>query len=163
MSEMVWVDIVIIGIVIISGLISLLRGFVREALSLFGWLLSFWIALTFAGDIADLFLTGISTPSLRIMVAFTILFVLVMVVMALINKLASQLIRKSGLTGTDRMIGMLFGVVRGVLIVLVLVLVAGLFGMPQSTWWQESVMIDGFHELAVWLRNEITPGITGGK
>ncbi|MCK4587733.1 MAG: CvpA family protein, partial [Gammaproteobacteria bacterium] len=94
---MIWVDIVIAGIIVISALFSLMRGFVREALSLAGWLASLWVALTFAGDLAEFFLSGISVPSLRITVAFTILFVLTLVIMALINKLASQLVKKSGL------------------------------------------------------------------
>ena len=149
---MIWVDIVIAGIIVISVLFSLMRGFVREALSLAGWLASFWVALTFAGDLAEFFLSGISVPSLRITVAFTILFVLTLVIMALINKLASQLVKKSGLSGTDRMIGMIFGVVRGALIVSVLVLLAGFTAMPQDLWWQESVLIDVFHEFATWLR-----------
>ena len=149
---MIWVDIVITGIIVISALFSLMRGFVREALSLAGWLASFWVALTFSGDLAEFFLSGISVPSLRITVAFTILFVLTLVIMALINKLASQLVKKSGLSGTDRMIGMIFGVVRGALIVSVLVLLAGFTAMPQDLWWQESVLIDVFHEFATWLR-----------
>ncbi len=152
---MIWVDIVILGIIVISALFSLMRGFVREALSLLGWLVSFWLALTFAGDLAESFLSGISVPSLRVAVAFTIIFVLTLVIMALINKLASQLIKKSGLTGTDRMIGMIFGVMRGVLIVSVLVLLAGFTPMPQDSWWQESALIDVFHEFALWLRETL--------
>jgi len=158
---MIWVDIVIAGIIVLSALFSLIRGFVREALSLAGWLASFWVALTFAGDLAELFLSEISTPSLRVAVAFTILFVLTLVIMALINKLAGQLVKKSGLTGTDRMIGMIFGVIRGALIVSVLVLLAGFTTMPQDSWWQESVLIDVFHEFAIWLR--YTLDFAGGK
>ena len=158
---MIWVDIVIAGIIVLSALFSLMRGFVREALSLAGWLASFWVALTFAGDLAESFLSGISVPSLRVAVAFTILFVLTLVIMALINKLASQLVKKSGLTGTDRMIGMMFGVVRGALIVSVLVLLAGFTAMPQDSWWQESVLIDVFHEFAIWLRYTLDMDIAG--
>ncbi len=158
---MIWVDIVIAGIIVLSALFSLMRGFVREALSLAGWLASFWVALTFAGDLAESFLSGISVPSLRVTVAFTILFVLTLVIMALINKLASQLVKKSGLTGTDRMIGMMFGVVRGALIVSVLVLLAGFTAMPQDSWWQESVLIDVFHEFAIWLRYTLDMDIAG--
>jgi membrane protein required for colicin V production len=157
---MIWVDIVITGIIIFSALLSLLRGFVREALSLFGWLVSFWLAVTFAGDLAESFLSGISVPSLRVAVAFTIIFVLILVIMTLINKLASQLIKKSGLTGPDRMIGMIFGALRGVLIVSVLVFLAGFTAMPQDAWWQESIFIDVFHEFAVWLRESAAPEIT---
>lgn len=160
---MVWVDIVIPGIIAVSALLSLMRGFVREALSLVGWLAAFWVALTFADDLANLFLTGISVPSLRIIVAFTILFVITLVVMALINNLAGQLIKKSGLKGTDRMIGMLFGVARGAIVVSVLVLLAGFTTMTQDPWWNDSVMIDVFHEFAVWLRQIVAPDITGGK
>jgi membrane protein required for colicin V production len=160
--EMIWVDIVITGIIVISALFSLMRGFVREALSLLGWLVSFWLAITFAGDLAESFLSGISVPSLRVVVAFTIIFVLILVIMTLINKLASQLIKKTGLTGTDRMIGMVFGVVRGALIVSVLVFLAGFTVMPQDLWWQESVLMDVFHEFAVWLRQSVAPEIAGG-
>jgi membrane protein required for colicin V production len=159
---MIWVDIVVLGIVVISALISLMRGFVREALSLLGWLVSFWLAVTFAGDLAESFLSGISVPSLRAAVAFTIIFVLVLVIMALINKLASQLVNKTGLTGTDRMMGMIFGLMRGVLVVSVLVFLAGFTAMPQDSWWQESIFMDVFHEFAVWLRHIVEPNITSG-
>ena len=158
---MVWVDIVIPGIIAVSALISLMRGFVREALSLVGWLAAFWIALTFADDLANLFLTGISVPSIRIIVAFTILFVVTLVVMAIINNLAGQLIKKSGLKGTDRMIGMLFGFARGVVVVSVLVLLAGFTTMTQDPWWKESALIDIFHEFAVWLQQMVAPEIKG--
>ena len=158
---MVWVDIVIPGIIVVSALISLMRGFVREALSLVGWLAAFWIALTFADDLANLFLAGISVPSIRIIVAFTILFVVTLVIMAIINNLARQLIKKSGLKGTDRMIGMLFGLARGVVVVSVLVLLAGFTTMTQDLWWKESVMIDVFHEFAVWLQQLVAPEIKG--
>lgn len=158
---MIWVDIVIPGIIAISALFSLMRGFVREALSLLGWLAAFWVALTFAKDLADLFLGGISLPSLRMVVAFTILFVVTLVLTALINHLASQLVKKTGLTGTDRMIGMIFGIARGVVVVAVLVMLAGFTTMPQDPWWHESVLIETFHELALWLRHTVAPEFTG--
>lgn len=161
-ANMVWVDIVIPVIIAISALFSLMRGFVREALSLVGWLAAFWIALTFAKNLADLFLGGIATPSLRIVVAFTILFVATLVLAALINHLASQLVKRTGLTGTDRMIGMIFGVVRGVVVVCVLVLLAGMTPMPQDPWWKESLMIGQFQHLAVWLQKSVAPEIAGG-
>jgi len=160
---MIWVDIVIIGIIVISALFSLIRGFVREALSLVGWLASFWLALTFAGDVAEMFLSGVSTPSLRIVLAFTLLFVSTLVIMALINKLAGKLVKKSGLTGTDRMVGMVFGAVRGALIVSVMVLLAGFTAIPRDSWWQDSLMVDEFHGFAIWLRDAVAPDMTAEK
>jgi membrane protein required for colicin V production len=158
---MIWVDIVIPGIIAISALFSLMRGFVREALSLLGWVAAFWVALTFGKDVADLFLTGISTPSLRMVVAFTTLFVVMLVITAILNRLAGSLVSKTGLTGTDRMIGMIFGVGRGVLIVAVLVFLASMTTIPQDPWWQQSVLVDVFHKLALWLRYTVAPELTG--
>ncbi len=159
---MIWVDIVIPGVIIISALFSLMRGFVREALSLLGWLAAFWIALTFSRDFADLLLMGISAPSVRIVVSFTILFVVTLVITALVNRLAGSLVAKTGLTSTDRMIGMVFGVARGVVVVAVLVLLAGMTTIPQDPWWQESALIDVFHELALWLKHTVAPELVGG-
>ena len=159
---MIWVDIVIPGIIAISALFSLMRGFVREALSLIGWLAAFWIALTFAKSLADLFLSGITLPSVRMVVAFTILFVVTLVLTALINHLAGQLVKRTGLTGTDRMIGMVFGVARGVVVVAAMVFLAGLTTLPQDPWWQESLLIGVFQELATWLRLTLAPDIAGG-
>ena len=159
---MIWVDFVIPGIIAISALFSLMRGFVREALSLAGWMAAFWVALTFAKDFADLLLAGISAPSLRMVVSFTILFVVTLVITALVNRLAGQLVSKTGLSGTDRMIGMIFGIARGVVVVSVLVLLAGMTTMPQDPWWQQSALIDVFHKLAMWLRYTVAPELTGG-
>ena len=90
------------------------------------------------------------------------LFVVTLVITALVNRLAGTLVTKTGLTGTDRMIGMIFGVARGVIIVCVLVLLAGMTTIPQDPWWGESVLIDVFHKLALWLRYTVAPELTGG-
>ncbi len=156
---MVWVDYLIPGIIAVSALLSLMRGFVREAMSLAGWLVAVWVALHFSQPLAEAFLGGISAPSLRLGVAFVILFVVVLVLSALVNRLANQLVKRTGLTGTDRMIGMLFGAVRGAVVVAVLVLLAGMTTMPQDPWWRESVTIGYFQDLAVWLQESLAPEI----
>jgi membrane protein required for colicin V production len=79
-----------------------------------------------------------------------------------VNHLASQLVKRTGLTGTDRMIGMIFGVARGVVVVAVMVFLAGLTTLPQDPWWQESLLIGVFQELATWLRLTLAPDIAGG-
>ena len=156
---MIWVDIVIPAVILISALFSVMRGFVREALSLLGWLAAFWVALNFSTGLAEQFLMSIPVPSVRMVVAFTLLFVVTLVLVAIVTRLASQLVQRTGLTGTDRMIGMVFGIARGVVIVSVLVLLASMTAMPQDPWWQESHLIGVFEHLAVWLRDNIAPEI----
>lgn len=148
---MIWVDYVILGIIGLSALISLMRGFVREALSLVVWVAAFWVAWTFFRELADQ-LDWFAVPSVRLGVAFAILFVATLMLGALVNFLVGQLVEKTGLSGTDRLIGVLFGAARGALLVAVLVLLAGLTPFPNDPWWQESQLIGYFQELAVWLK-----------
>lgn len=148
---MIWIDFAIIGIILISAFISLIRGFVREALSLVAWVVSFWIALTFAGGFAELFLQSIDDKTFRVVVGFGILFVTSLILFAVVNYFAVQLVHRTGLSGTDRFIGVVFGVLRGTLIIAVLVMLAGLSSMPKEVWWKESMLLSQFEGIAVWL------------
>lgn len=154
-----WVDFVILGILGVSVLISLWRGFTREALSLAGWVLAVWAALMFSDNLERLLHSHIETPSLRLIVAFAILFFLTLLAAAFINYLAVQLIKKSGLSGTDRIIGIAFGLVRGIVLVVVLVLLAGFTTVPRDPWWQHSALMHYFQDLAVWMRGWLPPEI----
>lgn len=149
---MIWVDYVIFGIIGVSALISLMRGFVREALSLVVWVAAFWVAWSFFRDLAP-HLTWFSVPSVKYGIAFAVLFLATLIVGGLVNYLMGQLVDKTGLTGTDRLIGMLFGAARGILLVTVLILLAGLTPLPEDPWWQQSQTIAYFQELAVWMKS----------
>ncbi len=154
---MIWVDYAILVIIALSALISILRGFVRESLSLAGWVLAFWVALTFTRDLALHLEAYISVPSVRLVVAFLVLFFSALLLTMLINFLGGQLVDKTGLTGTDRMLGVVFGIARGSVIVAILVLLAGFTSVPRDPWWQESTFIHHFQELAVWIRGFLPP------
>lgn len=158
---MIWIDYVILGIIGLSAVISLIRGFVREALSLAVWVLAFWVAWTFFRDLA-LQLDWFTVPSVRLGAAFLILFIATLMLGALVNFLVGQLVDKTGLSGTDRMIGILFGAARGAILVAILVLLAGLTPFPNDPWWKESQLIGYFQELAVWLK-QLLPADIGGK
>ncbi len=149
---MVWVDFLIVGIILISALISIVRGFVKEVLSLASWILAFWVALLFYPHMATLLVDYVATPSIRSFVAFTSLFVVTLILGALVNHLISTLVKKTGLSGTDRMLGIIFGLIRGVAIVTLLILAAGATPMPQDDWWQNSFLLEHFEKLAVWLQ-----------
>jgi membrane protein required for colicin V production len=149
---MVWVDFLIVGIILISALISIVRGFVKEVFSLASWALAFWIALLFYPHMATLLIDYVATPSIRSFVAFASLFVVTLILGALVNHLISQLVKKTGLSGTDRMLGIIFGLIRGVAIVTLLILAAGVTPMPQDVWWQNSLMLEHFEKLAIWVQ-----------
>lgn len=150
---MSWVDLIIIAIIIISALISLVRGFVKESLSLASWILAGFIALRYFTPLADLLEPYIESPTIRTGSGFAILFVCSLIVGAIINFMASQLVTKTGLTGTDKSLGVVFGGARGVLIVTMLVLLAGLTPMPTEPWWNDSSMIEYFSGMANWIKD----------
>ena len=154
-----WLDIVILTTIAISALISLFRGFIREAFSLAVWVMAFWLSWSFFRALAVNMENMITTPSVRLGVAFAALMVLSLLVGGLLNYLIIQLVSKTGLSGSDRFIGMIFGAARGVLVIAVLVLVAGLTSFPADPWWRESTLIPYFQELAIWLQSLLPPDI----
>ena len=149
---MIWIDYAILAIVGISGVISLIRGFIREALSLVGWVAAFWLALAFSGQIAPRLEAYVTTPSARLGIAFVAIFIGVLLLSGIVLRLVGLLVEKTGLSGTDRTIGILFGVLRGIVIVGLLVLAGGLTPLPQDPWWRESTFLPHFERVA----NEIS-------
>ena len=113
-----WIDWVIVAVVGISSLISLKRGFFKEAFSLVSWALAIFIAATFRPQMSLMLQDAIVTKPLREIVAFIALFLATLLVGGLVNFLVGQVLRVTGLKTADRLIGMAFGVTRGVLIVL---------------------------------------------
>ncbi len=156
---MIWADYIIIGIIALSSLVSLIRGFAREALSLASWFAASFIAWYFFRDLAVRLEPWLSTPSVRLGVAFVLLLVVSLLIGSLINFLIAKFIDMTGLSGTDRVVGMLFGALRGVLLVIIIVTLAGLTPLSSDSWWSQSVLIQYFQELAVTLKGELPDSI----
>jgi len=148
-----WIDVVILALIALSAILSLFRGFVREAVALATWLIALWVAMAFYEDLATMLSQWISVPSAQKITAFAILFICVLLLGAIVNYLAGKIVDKTGLTGTDKLLGIVFGVARGGVIVAILVLLAGLTPLPQDPWWQDSQFLGYFQELAMWLRS----------
>lgn len=144
-------DYVIIGIVGISVLLSLRRGFVSESFSLAIWVAAFVIAKMFSNPLALLVGSLVNPPSLRIPAAFILLFIATLVVGGLIQRLLNELVNVTGLSATDRMLGVLFGAARGALIVIVsLGVMARMSEMPHDPWWRHSTLIPEFMKFEAW-------------
>jgi membrane protein required for colicin V production len=147
---MVWVDYAIIIVIALSTLISLTRGFVREAFSLAIWIAAFFVASWFYQDLAVYF-TSFTDSTVRNGLAAVILFVLTLIVGALLNFLLGKLVDGTGLTGTDRVLGLVFGAARGLLIVtLVLFVIDSFTALSASDWWQQSQLIPHFAVFVQW-------------
>ena len=145
-----WVDYAIIGVIILSALISIVRGFVKEALSLISWVLAFFIASRFYMYITS-YLTYFDSDVIRIAVAIAILFISTLIVCAIISYIIGQLVQKTGLSGTDRVLGICFGVLRGILVVaLVLFFIDTFTPLSQSQEWKQSQLIPQFHFIIRW-------------
>lgn len=152
-----WADWTIVVILVLSSLISIKRGFVKEALSLATWILAVIIALLFSDRLAVLLADSITTPSVREVVAFAILFITTLLVGAMVNYLISELVRITGLSGTDRVLGMIFGLARGFIIVMaLLIFLPSLVPVEQDSWWHESRLIPHFLSFEDWARSAAT-------
>ena len=156
---MIWIDYALLTVIGISGVVSLMRGFLREALSLMGWIAAFWVAIAFSGKAATLIEAHVSVSSVRHAIAFAVLFVGVLLLSGAVLHLMGLLVEKTGLSGTDRMLGILFGVLRGVVIAGLLVLLAGLTPLPRDPWWSQSVFLPHFERVANEIRVFLPPDI----
>jgi membrane protein required for colicin V production len=133
-------DYVVIGVMALSLLIGVWRGVVSEILALAAWVTAFLVARIWAGPAGDLVAGSMDESVWRQVAGFLVVFVAVLVLFALARWLASLLLKAVGLAPLDRVLGALFGVARGILIVWVGVLLAGLSALPQQPWWQQAVL-----------------------
>lgn len=152
-----WADYAIIGFVAFSILISIVRGFVREALSLTTWIIAIWVGATYSSLLKVPLTPYIHSEMVRGGVAFFILFAITLIIGTIISFLITQIVRKTGLSGTDRMLGIVFGLARGALVVALMLLIGGLSTMPQTDWWKGSVLIPHFQPMAAWLHGFFPP------
>lgn len=150
---MIWVDWLILAIVGLSAAISLIRGFVVEALSIVIWVGALWAAFRFTVPFANLFLGSIDLPSVRLAVAALILIVSILVLGSMLSWIIGRLVRSTGLSGTDRLLGAIFGTLRGLLTVIALVAVASWTPMCQDPWWRQSQLIPSVEALAIYARD----------
>jgi len=150
-----WADFVIVGILSLSIVVSVIRGLLREVFALATWAVAFWVAYIFADRVAPVLEGHVGLPSARIAIAFSVLFLLVLLLGGLLGYLLGKLVERTGLSATDRLLGSLFGAVRGVLIVVIAVMLAGFTPFSRDPWWHESTLLPPFENMALLLRRKL--------
>ncbi len=145
-----WLIVVVLGL---SILLSLWRGFTREAISLAGWVEAFVIANMFAAQFSTLLASAIDNITGRYVVAFAILFAGTLVVAGLLARLARQVVKATGLSLLDRLLGTVFGFARGVILVLVAAYLLRQLAPPQNLQWlHESQLMPHIDMLVNWVQ-----------
>lgn len=157
-------DFVVIAVLLVSLALGVWRGLFYEVLSLIGWPLAFMSSKWFAGSVAPL-LPG-KEEAVRIALAYALVFIATLIAWSILVWLLSKLVKAAGLGGMDRVLGGLFGVVRGVLLILVAVWLAGLTPIPEQTYWREAQSSKFAEDVAVltkgWLPDNIAQRIHYG-
>ena len=147
-----WADIALLTIVGLSTIVGIWRGFVVEVMSLAVWVAAFWLAFAFGDEAAALFEGTVEANSARLFLGYALLFVGALMVGGLATWLMGKLVKSTGLSGTDRLLGLVFGLLRGVALACVLVLLLGFTAMPRDAWWRDSRLLPEFQRGAEWLR-----------
>jgi len=147
-------DTIIIGIIVLSVLIGIVRGFVKELISLVTWIVAIFLAVRYSNHIAA-FMTFTDHKTVRNIVAFIIIFVGTIFVGALINYGIGSLVRKTPFSIADKILGGGFGIPRGGALVTLLILLGGLTSFPEEPWWKKSPMIAYFQGLALWVKEQL--------
>jgi len=152
-------DYTVIAIVVLSALLGWWRGLVYEILSLLGWVVAFIVARMFAADAAAHMPDMLGVEAAKVAAAFVVLFIVTLIVCGVVTWLLSKLVKWVGLGWLDGILGTLFGTLRGVLLVLTLVVLAGLTSLPQRPFWREAALSKPLASMALatqaWLPDSV--------
>lgn len=133
-------DYLVIFVLIASVVISTLRGLVKEMLSLASWIVAFVVANAYGAELAQLLPEMVPGEVLRLILAFIALFIGVRILMGLLGMAVDALIQAGGLSLADRGLGGLFGLGRGLVIVLAAVILCGMTSIPQQEFWKNALL-----------------------
>jgi len=144
-------DLIIVGVILISALISFARGFLREILSLIAWIAALVVGFNFAEELAPVLQPYISDETLRYWVAVGLLFAVALVLLGMVNFVIGRMLLQMGISGTDRFAGLLFGALRGGLIVALLILGLRVSPFDAAEMWPDAQLVVYFNGVADWL------------
>ncbi|MFY7698276.1 MAG: CvpA family protein [Legionella sp.] len=153
-----WIDYIICGVIGLSVLTGFFRGFLKELIALCVWFLAIWLAFTYSADLDPWVRPYIHDSTARRAVCFVMILLATIIVGGLFNAILSFILRRSGLSGTDRLLGLGFGFVRGIFIVGLMMLIVKLSGFPYQSYTVQSQFYSRFDPLVSWLAT-FTPSL----
>jgi membrane protein required for colicin V production len=157
---MTLLDYAVLAIIGFSVLLSVIRGLVREVLALAAWAIALIVAWLFGGQIAALMPQEIPGEDLRWLAGFATLFFLVLLAMSLVALAVSQLVKSAGLSVEDRVLGAVFGLVRGFAVVMILVLLAGATALPGQPFWRDAALRPLLERVAIVIKSWLPPAVS---
>ena len=152
-------DLIVVLVVAISVGFSIWRGLVREVLALLSWIAAFWLARLFAAVVAAWLPSSWNHQGLRIAIGFVAVMLVSVLVFSLVSMMIVRLVKIAGLTTSDRVLGAVFGLLRGLLIVVILVLLGGMTSEPREAYWRHALFSGSLEKIASrvkpWLPEDI--------
>lgn len=146
-----WVDLAIIGIIVLSVITGLVRGFIKELVALGTWVVAIWVAYRYSQTIDPWLQQYISDKSVRSIAAFALFLIGTVIAGGIVNALLSFILKRTGLSGTDRFLGMGFGFVRGVFFVALIMTAVNLTSLPHEEYAKNSRLYAQFDPVVNWL------------
>ena len=154
------IDLAVLAVILLSAIISFMRGFFREAVSLATWIMAILITLMFTAQFSTLLPDTIETPAARASISAMVLFFGTLAIGTIISWLFQRIVDSTSLTKIDRFAGIAFGVGRGCILTILLVLAAHLTPtMKQEVWWRESATMPYFEKAARYLHAQLPASI----
>jgi membrane protein required for colicin V production len=146
-----WVDLAIVAIIGLSVFTGLIRGFVKELIALCVWILAFWVAFNYSQSLDPWLQKYIQDATVRKVTAFILILIGTLIAGGIVNATLGFILKRSGLSGTDRILGMGFGFIRGVFIVALIMVVIKMTSLPYEEYSKESKLYAKFDPLVSWL------------
>ncbi|KAA3624384.1 MAG: CvpA family protein [Proteobacteria bacterium] len=147
-------DYVLLAVLAVSAVVGIVRGLVRELLALLSWLVSVWLAFQYAEPVALMLAPYLKSPQIQYVVAMAVIFVVSLLLLSMSAMILVKLLTWAGVAGTDRTLGGLFGLVRGLAVALVIVFVLRLSPATAKPWFEKSILVPYFEPVYEYLDNQ---------
>lgn len=153
--QLQWVDIAIVAIITLSVLTGLFRGFVKELVALCVWILAIWLGFNYSQSLDPWLSSYIEEQSVRTAIGFIIILFATLFVGGVVNAILSFILKRAGLSGTDRTLGMGFGFLRGVFIVALIMVAVKMTSLPYQEYSQKSKLYARFDPVVALLYSHL--------